>query len=143
MESYQQLKARHQKEVNDFPLGAAFSEKQVEEMMCAFGLPNDKTGYAQIASLGYGVYIKKSDIPAWREMTRRHNEEIQQFRKDKEALRTALIHEFADHESQYSRDDETICACVGLTWEQVRNDKELYKLYQQAWETFMKNARCS
>lgn len=143
MESYQQIKERHSAEVNAFPLRSAFSNDQLAEMMKGFGLPNDKSGYAQIAHLGYGVYIKKSDIPAWREMTRRHRQEIATFRKNRTALRDALIHEFHDHESQYSRDDETICACVGLKWEDVQNDKQLSKLYEQAWSIFMKTAVCA
>ena len=51
METYKQIKARHQKDLDAFPLGAAFSNSQLEEMMKKFGLPNDKTGYAQIVSL--------------------------------------------------------------------------------------------
>lgn len=30
---YQKLKARHQKEVNEFPLGVAFSQEQLDRMM--------------------------------------------------------------------------------------------------------------
>ena len=138
MESYQTIKARHQAEVNAFPIGAAFSDKQLAEMMQKFGLPNDKTGYAQIVSLGYGCYIMRKDIPAWEEMSRRHEEEIKAMRKERKELKKALIYEFQNHEAQFNRDDEVILGCVGLTLEEVNHDKELTKVYNEAWREFYK-----
>lgn len=138
MESYQTIKARHQAEVNAFPIGAAFSDKQLAEMMQKFGLPNDKTGYAQIVSLGGGCYIMRKDIPAWKEMSKRHEDEIKAMRKDRKELKKALIYEFQNHESQFYRDDETILSCVGLTLEEVNNDEELTTIYNAAWREFYK-----
>lgn len=136
MESYQSIKARHQAEVNAFPIGAAFSNQQLAEMMQKFGLPNDKTGYAQIVSLGAGCYIKRSDIPAWNEMSERHEREMKDFRKSRKELREGFRHEFANHECQFIRVDEEVCACFGLTYEEVQNDKELKKIYDEAWKLF-------
>lgn len=136
MESYQSIKARHQAEVNAFPIGAAFSDKQLEEMMQKFGLPNDKIGYAQIVSLGAGCYIKRSDIPAWNEMSERHEREMKEFRKSRKELREGFRHEFANHECQFIRMDEEVCACFGLTYEEVQKDPELKKIYNEAWKLF-------
>ena len=33
MNKYNELREKHQKEVNDFPIGFAFSDKQFEEQM--------------------------------------------------------------------------------------------------------------
>lgn len=139
MESYQQIKARHQADVDAFPLGAAFSNEQLAEMMEKFGLPNDKTGYSQIVSLGYGCFIKKSDAPAWREMCERHNREIKEFRKDRKELKKALFYEFGNHESQFSLNEETICNCVGLDWEEVQKDEELHKLFNDTYREFCRH----
>lgn len=136
MESYQAIKARHQKEVDAFPLGAAFSDKQLAEMMQKFGLPNDKTGYAQIVSLGYGVFIKRSDVPAWKEMSERHEKEMKEFRKSRKELREALRYEFRNHESQFCLQEDVVCRSVGLTWDEVQNDKELLKIWKDAWKLF-------
>lgn len=136
MESYQQIKARHQAEVNAFPIGAAFSDKQVEEMMQKFGLPNDKTGYAQIVSLGAGCYIKRKDVPAWNEMAERHEKEMKALRKSRKELIAALRYEFANHECQFIRMDKEVCECVGLDWDEVQKDAELMKLYKEAWKLF-------
>lgn len=136
MESYQSIKARHQADVNAFPIGAAFSDEQLAEMMDKFGLPNDKTGYAQIVSLGYGCYIKKVDVPAWKEMTERHDREMKAFRKSRKELKEGFRYEFANHECQFIRDDDAVCAKFGLTYEEVQNDPELKKIYNEAWKLF-------
>ena len=136
MESYQDIKARHQKEVDAFPTGAAFSEKQLAEMMEKFGLPNDKSGYAQLASLGYGVFILRKDVPAWNEMAERHEREMKEMRKSRKELREAFRQEFQNHECQFIREDEQVCECLGLTWEEVQNDAELLKIYNEAWKLF-------
>ena len=136
MESYREIKKRHQAEVNAFPLGAAFSDKQFAEMMKKFGLPNDKSGYSQIVSLGCGVFMRKSDIPAWKEMSRRHEQELKDMRENRKGLVEALRYEFANHESQFSRDDEAVCNAVGLDWNEVQKDAELRALYDKAWKLF-------
>ena len=139
MESYLQIKARHQAEVNAFPIGAAFSDKQVAEMMEKFGLPNDKSGYSQIVSLGYGVFIMKKDVPAWREMTERHDRELKEMRKSRKELKKALFYEFGNHESQFNLDEVAVCNSVGLEWEEVQNDEELHKLFNDTYREFMRH----
>lgn len=136
MESYQSIKARHQAEVNAFPIGAAFSDKQLEEMMQKFGLPNDKTGYAQIVSLGFGAFIMRKDVPAWNAMAERHEKEMKEFRKSRKELKEGFRYEFANHECQFIRDDDAVCAKFGLTYEEVQNDPELKKIYNEAWKLF-------
>lgn len=141
METYQQIKARHQADVNAFPMGCAFGNKQVAEMMEKFGLPNDKSGYAQIIGLGAGCYIKRTDIPAWKELCKRHDQELAEFRKDHKALENALRYEFQNHESQFCLNEETICRCVGLRWSDVENDEEMLNLFWGAWKKFMKDCQ--
>lgn len=141
MENYQQIKARHQQEINAFPLGAAFSNSQLEEMMKKFGLPNDKTGYAQLVSLGAGVFIMRKDVPAWNEMSERHEREMKEFRACRKQLTEALRYEFANHEYMYGYDDEAVCRSVGLSWQEVQNDPELLKTYKEAESLFWKDCK--
>ena len=137
METYQQIKARHQADVNAFPLGVAFSKEQFADMMRKFGLPNDESGYRQILRLGAGVYIKRADAPAWSEMSERHEREMKAFRKQAKELTAAFRYEFANHEYQFGNcPNETICGCVGLTWDEVKNDEGLLKIYKKALALF-------
>lgn len=141
MESYLQIKARHQQEINAFPLGAAFDNKQLEEMMKKFGLPNNKTGYAQIVSLGCGCFIMRKDVPAWNEMANRHESEMKAMRQSHDHLVAALRYEFANHEYMYGYDDEAVCRAVGLSWKEVQNDPKLLKTYKEAESLFWKDCK--
>lgn len=59
MNKYAEMKKRHQEEVNQLPLGFAFSNKQFEEMMEKWGLSPADTD--KICSIGAGGYIQKKD----------------------------------------------------------------------------------
>ena len=56
---YEELKNKHQQEMNAFPIGACFSQKQFEEMMQKWGLTVHDTD--KICSIGGGCYVRKSD----------------------------------------------------------------------------------
>lgn len=73
MNSYQILKDKQQKEMNAFPLGAAFSNKQFAEMMQKWGLTIDDTD--KILSIGGGCYIRKSDRDTFHSMLDRFEKE--------------------------------------------------------------------
>lgn len=74
-ETYADMRKRQQKEVNDFPFGFAFSQKQFDEMMVEkFGLKPDD--YDKIYSIGGGGYVRKSDSKAMHEMFERHEKEL-------------------------------------------------------------------
>ena len=51
--TYEELKNKHEQEMNAFPLGACFSQKQFEEMMQKWGLTIDDTD--KILSIGGGI----------------------------------------------------------------------------------------
>ena len=74
METYVEMRDRQQKEFNAFPLGAAFNDRQFEEMMKKWGLKATDTD--KIYHIGYGSYIRKSDHKAFHEMIDRHQKEF-------------------------------------------------------------------
>jgi len=73
MNTYQELKDRHQKEMDAFPLGAAFSNSQFEEMMQKWGLTVKDTD--KICSIGGGCFIRKSYKEAFFNMLKRFKNE--------------------------------------------------------------------
>lgn len=139
MESYNEIKARHQAEVNAFPFGAAFNGEQFADMMRKFGLPNDAEGCAQIVSLGAGVFLRRADIPAYKEMSERFDKEMRELRKSHKELKMAFYEEFKNYECQFERRDAEVCAAVGLDWDEVRNDAELLEIYRAAWKLFWRD----
>ena len=71
--TYQELRTKHQNEVNAFSFGFAFGDKQFKEMMSKWGLDADNDeDLKKIAYLGIGgAYIRKSDIPAYTDWTKK------------------------------------------------------------------------
>ena len=73
MIGYNALREQQQQEVNNFPLGFAFGNKQFKEMMSKWGLDADnESDLKKVSHLFSGAYILKRDIPAYKEMCRRH-----------------------------------------------------------------------
>lgn len=127
MNGYESLKEKHQKEVNDFPLGCAFSQDQFEKMMEKFGLSVDDTD--KIYSIGGGCYIRRSDIDAFHEMCERQeaerNEAVAEDKTGNEYIYQMFSYELANHEFGYTQElDDTLDAC-GYTLEEVQANKAL------------------
>lgn len=135
--TYAELKKKHQAEINAFPLGFAFGDKQFEEMMSKWGLDakNDED-LKKIAYLGVGGgYIRRSDIPAWKELTERLDRELKEFLKNENRFVEALVNQLHNHEYGYSRswdDVEYALEALGIDPEEVNKDEHLKKKVQKA-----------
>lgn len=66
MTKYEEIREKHQKEVNEFPIGFAFSDQQFEEQMKKLGLEPNQTN--EVVSTGGGGFIKKKDIESFEAM---------------------------------------------------------------------------
>lgn len=135
-ETYSQMSFRHQKEVDDFPIGAAFSKKQFEEMMQKWGLKVTDT--KAILSLGAGCYIRKSDEPAFTEMMKRHRRERKAAIKADPSGEGFIFQMFRDelnnHEYGYTGDETDTLEALGLTLEEIENNPALLAGFNKAKE---------
>ncbi len=141
MNAYKQLKDRHQKEMNAFPLGAAFSDKQFEEMMQKWGLTvNDAD---KICSIGGGCFIRKCDKERFFEMTERFKREMQEaIAGDKTGngfIYDMFLYELANHEYCITYDSEETLDALGLTIDKVNADKRLLRGLQKTRKDYLKN----
>ena len=134
--TYMQLKQKHQEEVNAFPFGFAFGDKQFKEMMSKWGLDADNDeDLKKIVSIGAGGYLRKTDVPAFEEMCERHNKEIQAFKKDEKEFIAGIVYELHNHEYGYSRDEADVEAALrsfNLDLEDVQKDEHLREMVQKA-----------
>ena len=121
MNLYRQLKDRHQKEINAFPLGVAFSNKQFEEMMQGWGFTVKDT--AKIISIGAGCFIRKTDKEVFLNLLKRHKEELQDaIATDKTGngfIYDMFYTELANHEYCITHDLEETLDALNLTAEQI------------------------
>ena len=135
METYTEMKARHGKEINNFPIGWAFSEDQLREQLQKLGLDPD-TGREDVVGIGGGGFIRKADQEAFHEMIKRHNDEWQAA-VDADKTGTGFIlemfkTELADHEYSYTGDTEETLDALGISEADLENNPALLHGLQMA-----------
>ena len=139
--TYEELKNKHEQEMNAFPLGACFSQKQFEEMMQKWGLTIDDTD--KILSIGGGCYIRKSDRQTFHDMIDRFGQE----RKDAIAaditgdgyIYQMFLYELANHEYCITYDLEDTLNALGLTIEEINADKRMLHGLKKAKRDYLKH----
>ncbi len=141
MNTYQELKNKHQKEMDAFPLGAAFSNEQFEKMMQKWGLTVNDTD--KICSIGGGCFIRKSDKETFFNMLKKFEDETKNAIAADETgdgfIYDMFYYELANHEYCITYEyDETFDA-LGLTEEQVLADKRLLHGLKKAEKEYLKN----
>ena len=141
MNTYEEMKNRQQKEFDAFPMGAAFSNKQFEEMMQKWGLTINDTD--KICSIGGGCYIRKTDIESFLALINKTASEL------KNAITTDLtgdgfifdmfVYELANHEYCITYDLDDTLDALGLTIEEIKADKRLHYGLNKAIKHYLKN----
>ena len=131
MNKYTSLKSKQQKEVNAFPFGFAFNQKQFDEMMTKWGLTPDDTD--KIYSIGGGGYVRKSDADAMHKMFERHELERKMARKHgDDYLFEMFNYELANHEYSYTYNLTDTLDALGLTMEEINADPRMADALKRA-----------
>jgi hypothetical protein len=123
MNKYLQMKDRHQKEVEAFPMAFAFNDEQFKEGMVKLGLDaNDKT---KILSIGGGGFIRRTDADALSTMFDRIHAEEAEARKNDDYLFQMFAYELSNHEYCYTWDLTDTLRSLGLSLDEVKNSKQM------------------
>ena len=132
MNPYLELKQKHQKEINDFPFGFAFSETQFNEMMAKWNLTPEDTD--KIYSIGGGGYVRKCDADAMHEMFERHANEIEAARTENkdDYLYHMFNYELANHEYSYTGDLTDTLDALDLTIEEINANPQMDEALRRA-----------
>ena len=119
MSKYTELKAKHQAEVDAFPIGFAIGEGSFPKMMEKWGLKPTDT--REILSIGYGGYIRKSDADDFKAMMGRHRIEMKMAMKKNEDdfLFHMFNYELANHEYCITGELDDTLDALGLTIEEI------------------------
>lgn len=127
MTKYEEIREKHQKEVNEFPIGFAFSDQQFEEQMKKLGLEPNQTN--EVVSIGGGGFIKKKDIENFEAMFKKHSDEIkEEIAKDKTGegfIKEMFQFKLANYEFDYTHELEPTLEALNLTKKQIRENKAL------------------
>ena len=137
MNKYQELKEKHQKEVNEFPFMFAFNQKQFDEGMKKLGLEPGDTD--KIYNLGTGAYIRKTDKDAYREMLTRHAEDytraIESDSTGEGFIFDMFYYELNNHEYSYTGYLDDTLDALGYTYEEIKENKALTNGLNKAIKT--------
>ncbi len=136
MESYVNMKARHEKEINDFPFGFAFSNEQFKDMLKKWGLTENDTD--KIISIGMGGYIRKSDKENMQNLFKRHKEEKEKGYENNDFLQGAIEYELANYEYIITYDLEPTLNALGFSLD-ILQDKRFKTILEKAKKNYLKN----
>ena len=125
MDTYQEIKNRQQKEVDNFPLGAAFSKKQFSEMLVKLGAKDE----SEILSVGGGVFIHVKNKDSLMALFDRHYEEMQNAIKQDEYgngfIFQMFLYELRNHEYGYTMDETDTLRSLHISKEDLQKNKAL------------------
>ena len=132
MNPYIELKTKHQKGIDAFPLGFAFSESQFNEMMEKWGLTPEDTD--KIYGIGVGGYVRRCDADAMHEMFERHAKEREAAIKGNkdDYLYHMFNYELGNHEYTYTYDLTDTLDALGLTMEDINADERMVDALNRA-----------
>ena len=129
MNKYIELKKKHEKELNEFPIKFAFGNEQFKEMMKNFGLTENDTD--KIVSIGFGGYVKKENLKAMEELFKSQADEMKQAFNDDEFLESAFNYEMGNHEYIITYDKADVFRALGLSIKSL-DDERVYNIFKKA-----------
>ena len=125
MNKYMELKNKIQKEVDEFPMGFAFSNEQFEKMKEELGVKED----SELLSIGAGGFIRKTDREAFNELfnnkAKRIDEAIAEDKTGEGFIKDMFLYELANHEYCITYDLKDTLYALDLTYDEVMNDERL------------------
>lgn len=132
MNTYKLMKEKHQKDINEFPMFFAFSNKQFNEGMKKLCLEPSETD--KIYKFGNtGGFYRKSDAPALHEMLNRHDKEMKEaIANDENFIYSMFYSELTNHEYTYTHDVSDTLDALGLSLDEIKSDKRLSSALKKA-----------
>lgn len=125
--SYEQLRNRFQRELNDFPMGFAYSQKQFKEMLVKLDCQP-----GELLSLGGGSYLRKSDEAAFDDLWNRQEAEHKAAMQNPEYVYSMFRYELSNHEYGITHDlTDTLAAC-DVTLDEVHGNPMWLDCLQRA-----------
>ena len=124
---YDEIKEKHQKIVNEFPMKFAFSDEQFNQGMKELGLEPKDTD--KVVSIGGGGFIRKTDAKRfsdmWDTLRKEHNDLIKADKTGVGYIKDMFVSELENHEYGYTYELDDTLDALELTREQIANSTTL------------------
>lgn len=137
VQAYLDLQKRQQEEMTDFPIAYAFNNKQLEEALAKLGATKDEC----VTYMGHGDILKRSDVPAFRAMLKRHLAELREALKDEEFAVAAFVHEMYNHEYAINYDGDADVLAAFAMDENDLDELGLRNAYKRARRQYFKESQ--
>lgn len=136
-QEYLDLRKRHQKEFEDFPIAYAFNDEQLKEALEKLGATKEEC----VTVFGHGDIVKRENAKTLVELLDHQQDElIRHLLDDAEFAEEAFLYEMDNHEYAINwTGDEDVLACFGITFEKI-NRWGLQRAYRRARERHMEHA---
>ena len=117
-QEYLDLKRRHEKELERFPIAYAFNDKQLEEALEKLGATKDEC----VSVFGHGDIVKRENAKTLVDLLERQREELlQRIKDDPIFAEAAFLYEMDNHEYAINwTGDEDVLDCFGITFDNIR-----------------------
>ena len=117
-QEYLDLKSKHEKELNEFPIAYAFNDKQLEEALEKLGATKEEC----VTVFGHGDIVKRENAKPLIDMLERHTMEVKQkLAEDVEFAEAAFLYEMDNHEYAINWSaDEDVLDCFAIDWDFIR-----------------------
>ena len=136
-DEYLDLKKKHQKEFEEFPIAYAFNDKQLQEALEKLGATKEEC----ITVFGHGDIVKRTDAKALIAMLEHHDEELKRKLKDDvDFAEAAFLYEMDNHEYAINWSaDEDVLAAFNIDFDFIRKHG-LQMAYDSARNKHLKHA---
>ena len=132
METYSQMKSRHQKAVDNLPMYFASGDRQFNELREKLGFETEEEMLNNVFTLGAGSIILKKDKELVMNTFEQNSKEMEKAMKDDDFLLSAFEYELGNHEYIITYEiDETLDA-LGITPEEYSNSDRMKRIMKQA-----------
>ena len=117
-QEYLDLKKRHQKEFEEFPIAYAFNDEQMNEALIKLNATKEEC----VSVFGHGDIVKRTDAKALIALLDNKDKEMKAaLRKDPELAEAAFLYEMNNHEYAINwTADEDVLAAFNITFEFIR-----------------------
>ena len=131
---YLDYKRKVEKDIEEFPMAFAFSDKQLKEGLDKLGVSSK----SEVISIGYGGFIRKSDKQKFIEMNERHENKKKELMKNEKFVYQMFRYELANHEYVIRRDYTDTLDALGLTMDDINNNPMWKKQLIKARDDYLK-----
>ena len=138
-ENYSEMRKQQQKEFDKFPMMFAFDDEQFDEGMKKLGVTEEE----QVISIGFGGFIRKSDVRKYNNMQDRFLKEFQHSimadKTGEKFIKGMFIEEMRNHEYSYTKEIEPVFVALGLTMDTVNDFENLKHGLELAKKEYLEN----